>query len=253
MENEAGQGNVGANDRSPLPTGGGEQLLAPAVQGKRNYITAIVAFLILAVAIPGVIYIKERPGSDYYLKFQTQGRGYVLKGEWEKAAAEFENAAKYRPDIFETHYDLGMTYLKLKNIERAVAELKEAVRINPGNINIRYSLGSAYQSMGRLEEALKEYHIVAKAMPNSPEVFNNVGLIQSDAGDYDKAVKAFKHAIGIKPDYYPAYVNLGKVYEAQGEMESAKREYQKVQKMASEKPETMQYARIAEKRLVNLK
>lgn len=219
---------------------------------KKNHVIAIVVLLGLIVAIPAILYIKEMSSPDYYLKFQRKGEYYFRKGEWDRAAAEFEKAIVYRSDKFEPHYSLGLTYLKLRNLEPAADELTRAISISPENMNARYSLGTTYQRMGKPAEALKEYLIVAKAIPNSFNVFNSVGVIQMEAGDYDKAILALKQAIEIKPDYYQARINLGGVYEAQGKTGLARKEYQEVQEMASKSTATIQYAKVAEKRLANL-
>lgn len=222
---------------------------------KRNYLKIIVIVLLFILAIPVGFYVKgwrDRSYPDYYLKFQRPGSEYLKKREWEKAAGEFKEAVKYRPDKFETHYGLALAYLKLRNLESAIEEFKKAININPENMDAHYSLGVAYQRAGMLEPAMKEYSTVIKAIPNSYQVFNNVGRIHFDMGDYDKAIEALNRAIKIKPDHYQAYLNIGQVYEARGEKGLARREYLRVRKMAAERPETMPYVKKAEERLARL-
>ena len=222
---------------------------------KKNYTRMIIVFVILVLAIPAGLFIKDminRSDPEYYLRFQNQGIQYYKEGNLDKAAAEFKKAVKYGPDRFDTHFGLGQTYLMMKNHKAAIAELEKALKINPGHLGALYSVGVAYQQTGKDQEALKAYYVVGKNLPNSFQVYYNMGIIHLKAGSMDKAVIGFKESITLKPDFYPAYIALGQTYATMGDKALARKEYEKVRKMTSGNPQTLLFANEAEKRLAEL-
>src|ERR1022692_5073986 len=66
-------------------------------------------------------------------KFLESGNRYRDQGKFREAAIQYANAVQIDPVFAEAHYQLGETYLKLKDYNRGFAELSRAVDLVPDN------------------------------------------------------------------------------------------------------------------------
>ena len=222
-------------------------------QGRRPRWKYIVILLVtLSVVVPGGVYVYkyiEESDPNYYIKHQKMGETYFKEGHYDQAIQEFQKSVKVKPDYFVSNYGLGLSFLMARNYEKAIESFEKTLKIAPERVDVLYSLGVAYQRMGRLEKALEVYHEVGEMDPRSYQVFNNAGTIYAEMKIFDKSIQAFEASIRRNPDYYPAYFNLARIYESQGKKDLASRQYKVVKERASKRPQTENFARLAEQRL----
>ena len=64
------------------------------------------------------------------LRHLAKGETYARGGKYREAVIEFRNALEIDSRFAEAHYQLGRTYVVLKNIDSAYRELTEAVTSN---------------------------------------------------------------------------------------------------------------------------
>jgi TonB family protein len=90
------------------------------------------------------------------------GKCYLRLDRPKQAVASYkEGLAKY-PDSDMGHYGLGETYLDLEQYADAISEFKLALKLSdgPGKAETHYQLGLAYLRAGDKESALEEYTIL---------------------------------------------------------------------------------------------
>jgi SAM-dependent methyltransferase len=92
----------------------------------------------------------------------------------EEAEASLRQAAALKPDLAETHYNLGNTRKKLGRLEEAEASYRQAITLKPDLAEAHYNLGNTLKELSRLEQAVTSY----------------------------------SNAIGLKSDFADAYINL---------------------------------------------
>ncbi len=258
QEDAEGTGReYGAGGETAMHNGWTEEGRQGALSGNRSslwkYIVIIIAALL--VAVPGGYYgyrYMEESDPNYYIKHQKTGEGYFKAGQYEQAIQEFQKSSKVKPDSLASSYGLAMSYMRAQDYEKAVESFEKALKIAPERVDVMYSLGVAYQKMGRLEKALQVYYEVGRLDPRSYQVYNNAGTIYADMANFDKAVQAFEASIRRNPEYYPAYFNLAKVYESQGKRDLALKQYRIVRDRTRKKPQTENFAKLAEQRIAAL-
>lgn len=100
--------------------------------------------------------------SDY-----NRGRRCLDKGDYEKAAALFEQALKSNPDNPRIHCDIGLAYYKQDNFDQAIASLDKAKSLDAKSGKPNLYLGMIYEKQGDVDMALREYGRCYKSNPFS--------------------------------------------------------------------------------------
>jgi tetratricopeptide (TPR) repeat protein len=91
----------------------------------------------------------------------------------------------------EAHFNIGITYSRLKQKDEALAACKRAVELKP----------------------------------DWPAAQNNLGFAYGQLGKWKEAIAAHQEAIRLKPDYAGAHFNLGFAYLNSGNKKAAEEEY----------------------------
>lgn len=116
-------------------------------------------------------------------------------------------AVRIRPDLIETHNDLGNNLYKIGRVDHAIGSYRLALAIDPADAEVNANIGVAFAIKGDFAQAAQHYRIAVKTM-NTPAIHNNLGYALAQMGNFDEAVEQFRLALQIKPDYKPAKVNL---------------------------------------------
>jgi len=74
-------------------------------------------------------------------KHLAKAKEYIASSEFNKAVIELKNVIQLDPKNDAAYYDLGETYLKLKQGNDAYQAFSSAVSINPNNINAQLKMG----------------------------------------------------------------------------------------------------------------
>ena len=146
----------------------------------------------------------------------------------EKAAKKFEKAIEKAPDDWQSHYNLGLAYLKLEKFADAERVLRRAVELNAQSALPQAALGSALMKTGKPGDAITAYQKALELDPTRLDVQSNLGQAYFDAGKYDDAIEAYKGALKNKPsDPSSFYNNLGYAYLKKGDTPSAIKWFEK--------------------------
>ena len=116
----------------------------------------ILVSLILLVSLSGC-------GEDPSTK---KGKGLLAAGDYQGAAAYFQQLVTAQPENPEAHYQLGIAYLKLDQHTKAIESLRTAARSAPKRMDIQLALGEAYMAAGHDRFALNSF---LKILQNSQQ------------------------------------------------------------------------------------
>ena len=94
-----------------------------------------------------------------------------------------------------THTQLGVAYLRERNVPSAIGELQAAVKADPRNWAAQNKLGLAYLAAGATDKSVRCLEKAVQLNPTNAEVQNNYGLVLMRAGRVEEAVTAFEVAI----------------------------------------------------------
>jgi tetratricopeptide (TPR) repeat protein len=144
---------------------------------------------------------------------------YVLKLD-DQAIAAFQQALKRKPNLPGANLFMGMAYLRHNQYEQSIAPLKKAIALNPHELRAYINLSVAYQETGREEEAAAILQKAQQVFPDNTEVLYNLGRT------YTKLVeKSYKKMALKDPDSYRSHQVLGDSYELRRDFPDATVEY----------------------------
>lgn len=88
------------------------------------------------------------------------------KRDFERVFGKIQKALKEKPNEPSTHFELAMANLGMGNVDEAIEGLKEAIKRKPGFVLAHYNLGQAYEKKSKVEEAKNEYREALKSDSN---------------------------------------------------------------------------------------
>lgn len=127
------------------------------------------------------------------------------------AAAPCEEALRLRPDLAETHLNVGLLRAQTPGaMQDGIAEMQAALRIRPSYAVAHLDLGNALAMTGRPLEAVAEYQAALRSAPDSPQVYVGIGnALLPLPGRRQDALAAYENALRILPCYAEAHYALG--------------------------------------------
>jgi tetratricopeptide (TPR) repeat protein len=143
------------------------------------------------------------------------------------ALHHFTRSTALRPDLGETHNNLGTALSAKGRLDEAIEQFKEAVRVTPHVPAIHVNLANALAAGGRFPEAEAKYLELIQGMerahadaiqatgnpaipldPGVAALINNYGVTLFKQGKKDEAIAAFRRALSINPNLKDARDSL---------------------------------------------
>jgi tetratricopeptide (TPR) repeat protein len=79
-----------------------------------------------------------------------------VRGEDEKAIADFTGAMRVNPQYAKAYYHRGQSYTAQGQYEKAIADCTEAIRLEPGEPLFYFGRAQAYRAFGNQAEARRD-------------------------------------------------------------------------------------------------
>jgi hypothetical protein len=150
------------------------------------------------------------------------GAKKFARGDVEAAHFHFQNSTRLRPDLGETHNNLGTTHsaraqmaaqrgdaaAAKREMDLAIEQFREACRVTPHVPAIHVNLANALAAAGLFGDAADNYRLLLDKMPQNPAIWNNYGVALFKNGDNEQAIEAFRKALAIDPNLKDAKESL---------------------------------------------
>jgi tetratricopeptide (TPR) repeat protein len=134
----------------------------------------------------------------------------------------FQNSTRLRPDLGETHNNLGTTLSARaqmlgqrgdqagakREMDAAIEQFAEACRVTPHVPAIHVNLANALAAAGRFGEAADKYQELLQKEPGNPALINNYGVALYKQGKKEESIVQFKKALAIAPNLKDARESL---------------------------------------------
>jgi len=142
-------------------------------------------------------------------------------GNYDQAAAAFQEAINIQPDNFKAYFSLGATYEAKGDYQKAATAYRQAVKLQPNAdkgdspndvLFAYYNLGNSLASANDHKAAIDAYMQVVNRVPNLSKPYYNIGLSYAAMNDQPKAIESFKKAVDLMPSFELAWYNLGLSY-----------------------------------------
>src|SRR5208337_2719906 len=193
-------------------------------------------FIALATALMAVFLIvatgcKGNP-EKAKKKYLESGLKYVDKKEYDAAVIQFKKALQADPKYAEAHYQLGVTYLRLRRGQDAFQELNTAVNLDPKNVKAHLELGNLLWAAARsnpqyYKAAEEQARKVIEIDPNNADGYALLGTALFAEREPDEALQAYNRVIELKPNDSAAYLNRGVLYTSMKKDAEAEADFKK--------------------------
>ena len=125
---------------------------------------------------------------------------YYATGELDKAAENYQEAIKIRPDSAEALNNLAYLYTEQNtNIKQAIEMAETAVQLEKNNASYIDTLGWAHYRDGNLDKALGYLLKANQLVSGQGEVMMHIGRVYLDKNDFESAITYLKEAFKADP------------------------------------------------------
>lgn len=152
-------------------------------------------------------------GNFFLEAYDLLGNIYFKKGDLEKSVLAFIRVLEINPRDAMGHYNLGCTYLALKDEKKAEEEWKKA-------IDYEEKLTREGKREEKSEDELRISLIVYKRTI-SFRAHKSLGRLYFEKYLLDQARKEFEDALKLEPGDQESYYFLGKIYQAKNDLKKA--------------------------------
>jgi len=170
--------------------------------------SVVVRLLLVGFLLPAVFIGCNRDPNVRKQKFVESGNRYRDQGKFREAAIQYANAVQVDPRFAEGHYQLGETYLKLKEYQRAFGEFSRAVELAPGDYPSHLELANLLIANRQLKDAQPHLDLLREQQPDNPDTHLAWANFYSAKDDMASALREMQKAIAADPNRLDSYLSL---------------------------------------------
>jgi tetratricopeptide (TPR) repeat protein len=108
------------------------------------------------------------PSRQLPLAVKQHANQLAFAGDFDKALAAYEEAARLAPNDPEIEHNWGTVLLRRGELEAAAEHFERAVALNPDSADSLYNLGVALEGLGRDDQAIAHFRAAAAIEPQHP-------------------------------------------------------------------------------------
>jgi tetratricopeptide (TPR) repeat protein len=177
----------------------------------------------------------------------TKGIDSFNKGHDEEALAFFKKVIEKFPSSFEGYNNLGLTYLRMKNIAEATVAFQRAIEVNPQVIESYLALGECYYNAEKNEEAEKTFSQAITLRPDHPKPHYSLGIVSSKMGKSKEAFDCFEKTFQLDPKHASACYQAALAAVRLSDFPAAIKYFETFLKLEPDAPEAPQIKSMIEK------
>ncbi|MDP8254191.1 MAG: tetratricopeptide repeat protein [Candidatus Alcyoniella australis] len=200
----------------------------------RALILVITGLLLLAGCGPKQVQTAEDPYAQAAQQAQAhsgrtsldttglfqEGVRRFKAGDYQAAAQVWEQLLSVTPPNFvqayQTHFNLGVAYLRLDQPYNAAPHFARAAGIEPENPKAWVMLGQALLINERFPEAREAVEKALEISPKMPEALITAAAVNYNLGDYPGAATNYENALGVGADVETARQGMAASHLAWG-------------------------------------
>jgi len=122
-----------------------------------------------------------------------------MKGELDKALADFDTAIKLDPKHVEAFYNRGLTRSHLKEWDKAVSDFDEAIRLDPNSSITFCDRGNVWANKGEWDKTIADLSEALRLEPKNFRALNNRAAAFTETRQWNRAIQDLDAALKIDP------------------------------------------------------
>lgn len=134
--------------------------------------------------------------SAYY----NRGNAYLMKGDQEKALADYNEAISAKSDYAPPYMNRGFIFQSKKQYDQAIKDYDEAIRLAPDEAEAYLNRGNTYYEKGDDVRALADYDKAIQLKPDLATAYYNRAGVHHNKGRYDAAIADYDKYISLMPN-----------------------------------------------------
>jgi tetratricopeptide (TPR) repeat protein len=148
-----------------------------------------------------VIQSGQEPREKLATAFDNRGVAYKLKGEYDRALQDYEQAIRLNPENANAYNNRGVIYRIKGEYGRAIADYDEAIWLTNGDFPAAYyNRALVYAEKGDYEKSLMDFDVVLRFDRRNALALYARGLTLLQKGDSEAGKIEIDAAKAIKPD-----------------------------------------------------
>jgi tetratricopeptide (TPR) repeat protein len=150
-------------------------------------------------------------------------KGYASQQQGNLAAAEnsYRRVLKYDANNAMALNLMGVVCLRRSRLREASRFLLKALSVSPSDAETHLNLGLAYIGLKELSKAQKAFENSLNLNRNHPVAWYNLGNVMMAMGRQDQAINCYESALALWPDYFDCLNNLSAALKEVGRLEHA--------------------------------
>jgi len=178
--------------------------------------------VIVAAAIEGFSQAVGRPSFVRRVHIEIDaGRLLMNQGDNAAAITYFERAVADAPELFDSHYRLGVASYRVGDFQRAIEHLLAATELLPAHASSYYHLGRSYRAQGLLSEAIEALTLARQKSPDNLKFRHELGELLEQADRLPEAERQFVAAANMRPGEPAPWIALVSFYVRRQDRPSA--------------------------------
>ena len=137
---------------------------------------------------------RER-GEKLAEAFNTRGIGYRLKGEYDRAIQDYNQAIRINAKFATAYNNRAIAYDTKGDYDRAIADYEQAIKLKP-SAEAYFNRGNAHLGKSHYDRAIDDYNQAIKLKPDFAAAFDNrcwaravVGILKPALADCNQALR----------------------------------------------------------------
>jgi len=132
--------------------------------------------------------------------YNNRGVAYRLKGEYERAIEDLNEAIRLRPNSPSEFNNRGVAHRNKGDLDHALADYDSAIRLKPDYLPALYNRGLLFDANKEYERALDDFNAVLQVDPRSPFALYRRGETLIRKGNLEAGNADIAMAKAIRPD-----------------------------------------------------
>lgn len=181
------------------------------------------------------------PNSSQAQKLEAEA--FESQGNWEKAAAQYNQILEHDPQVPEIHYRLGRILLSRNppQPDEAKKQFEQELKIDSTSASSEFMLGEIARQSGQWEEAIAHFSRASQLDQGFVEAYLALGMSLNSAGKFSDAVSPLEVYVKAQPGDPAGHYQLATAYARTGRKPEADRQMALQREMTGNHPRSDQH------------
>lgn len=154
-------------------------------------------------------YVSEKPEEGTF--YTRLGNEWIVRRDFPKAIAAFQQAARFNPFWTENHLNLGRALFTVGRYAEAKTAFATALQQHPNDWRAHMLMGMTLERLQTPEAALSEFRRASVLAPQAAQPHFNIANVLAGQGRMTEAAAEYRQTLRLEPRFTEARVALEQI------------------------------------------